>query len=194
MKSRETEEYNGFREAVFGGGCFWCIESIFSQLKGVRKVISGYAGGIAESRSPTYEDVCSGKTGHAEVVKIEYDPRAISYADLLSVFFAMHDPTTPNRQGVDSGTQYRSIILFFEEDQKKEAENFIKKLAEDKVYENPVITEIKPLGTFYPAEEYHQKYFEKNPHQAYCQINISPKIEKLRERFSKLMKNKNYYH
>lgn len=175
-----------FEKTVFGGGCFWCLEAVFVKLKGVQSVVSGYAGGSKEN--PTYEEVCSGKTGHAEVMKIEYDPNNISFQDLLTVFFAMHDPTTLNRQGEDSGTQYRSIILYADEDQKKAAEKFVEKLRSDKIYENSIVTEIKPLGKFYPAEKYHQKYFEKNPSQAYCQIHIPPKVAKLREKFKELMK------
>ena len=161
------------------------MEGIFAKLKGVKSVVSGYAGG--ERENPTYEEVSSGKTGQAEVVKIEYDPKIISFEDLLSAFFTVHDPTTPNRQGADVGTQYRSIILYASKEQKKETEEFVKKLNSEKIFEQPIVTEIKPLGKFWPAEDYHQKYFEKNPTKAYCQINIRPKIEKLRGKFQILL-------
>jgi peptide-methionine (S)-S-oxide reductase len=177
---------NELKTAVFGGGCFWCLEAVFNKLKGVKSVISGYAGG--EKIKPTYEKVCSGKTGHAEVMKIEYYPAEISFEKLLAVFFAMHDPTTLNRQGADVGTQYRSIILYSDEQQKNKAEKFIEKLSSEKVFASPIVTEISPLEEFFSAEDYHQKYFEKNPSQAYCQINISPKVAKLREKFGELMK------
>lgn len=169
--------------AVFGGGCFWCTEAVFTELKGVLAVTPGYSGGI--TKNPTYEDVCSGKSGHAEVVSVEYDPQQISYRDLLTVFFASHDSTTPNRQGADVGTQYRSVIFHTEESQKKDAEEFINKLNES----GPkVVTELKPLDVFYEAEEYHKKYYEKNNNAPYCQIVINPKLEKLKSRFDKLLK------
>lgn len=188
MKNRATEEYSRLQSAVFGGGCFWCIESAFSQLKGVRNIVSGYSGGSETSGDPTYEKVCSGKTGHAEVVRIEYDPKVISYTDLLSVFFALHDPTTLNRQGADTGSQYCSIILYSDEKQRKEADEFIEKLEEDKTFDDPIVTEVKKLEKFFPAEDYHQDFFKKNSEKPYCQINISPKIAKLREKFGNLLK------
>lgn len=169
--------------AVFGGGCFWCTEALFGELTGVISVTPGYSGGAA--KNPTYDEVSSGKTGHAEAVKIEYDPEKISYGDLLTVFFATHDPTTPNRQGADVGTQYRSVILYSSDAQKKAAEEFISKLNES----GPkIVTEVKPLETFYEAEEYHKKYYQKNASAPYCQIVISPKMEKLKTRFYKLLK------
>jgi peptide-methionine (S)-S-oxide reductase len=183
---QKNSENKNLEIAVFGGGCFWCFEAVFVKIKGVRSVVSGYAGGA--KGNPTYEEVCSGKTGHAEVTKIEHDSEIISFTDLLTVFFAMHDPTTLNRQGADAGTQYRSIILYTSEKQKKEAEEFVGKLNAEKIFEKPIVTEIKPLENFFPAEDYHQKYFEKNPNQAYCQFNISPKVAKLREKFGALMK------
>ena len=193
---------NNFQIAAFGGGCFWCLEAVFTRLKGVIKVTSGYAGGPpatlrvairasdppAGANAPTYEEVCSGRTGYAEVVKIEFDPKIISFQDLLTVFFAMHDPTTLNRQGADAGTQYRSIILYENDAQKKEVEEFIQKLSEEKIFASPIVTEIKPLTDFYPAEKYHQQYFAANPRKDYCQINISPKIAKLQEKFQESMK------
>lgn len=178
-----------FQTAVFGGGCFWCLEAAFARLKGVRSVVSGYAGGETKrGKAPTYEDVSTGKTGHAETVKIDFDPQMISYKDLLSVFFSLHDPTTLNRQGADIGTQYRSVILFADDTQKEKAESFVEGLKDQKIYDRPIVTEIKPLEEFFPAEEYHQKYFEKNPGKAYCQINISPKIDKLRDKSEELLK------
>jgi peptide-methionine (S)-S-oxide reductase len=189
MKNRATGEYSGLQSAVFGGGCFWCVESAFSQLKGVQSAVSGYSGGpYSDAENPSYESVCSGKTGHAEVVRIEYDPKIVSYWDLLKVFFAVHDPTSLNRQGADAGTQYRSIILYSNLEQKAEAEKYISELETEKVFESPVVTEVKPLERFFPAEEYHQKYFEKNPRAAYCRINIPSKIEKIRKKFGDLMK------
>lgn len=170
--------------AVFGGGCFWCTEALFNELKGVISVSSGYAGG--KKKNPTYEEVCSGTTGHAEVIQIEFNPAKITYEDLLTVFFATHNPTTPNRQGADSGTQYRSIVLYTTEEQKKQAEAFIKKLNAD----GPkVVTEVVPLEHFYEAEMYHQKYYKNNNDAPYCQIVINPKLEKLKERFNELLKS-----
>ena len=180
--------------AVFGGGCFWCTEATFQMLRGVISVMPGYSGGLA--KSPTYEEVCGGNTGHAEVIKIEFDADKISYSDLLSVLFAVHDPTTINRQGNDVGTQYRSIILYSNENQKKTAKEFIKKLSSDGAR---VVTELKPLdpirdqdgsngaGKFYEAEEYHHDYFKKNPDKAYCQVVINPKLEKVKTRFSEIL-------
>ncbi len=165
--------------ATLGGGCFWCIEAAFKQLDGVDSVTSGYAGGHTEN--PTYKEVCSGETGHAEVIQVEYDPEAISYADLLEVFFTVHDPTQLNRQGPDVGTQYRSIVLAHDDEQERQARAYIDTLDEE--YEDDVVTELEALETFYEAEEYHQDYFEKNPNDAYCQMHASPKVEKVREKF-----------
>jgi len=182
---------NKTEKIVFGGGCFWCTEAIFESLRGVVYVISGYSGGnlpppVDRGRKrPTYEDVSTGKTGHAEVVKIEYDPQQISFNDLLTVFFATHDPTTPNRQSADAGTQYRSAIFYTTKEQKKESEAFIKNLNISKL---KVITDVRPLEKFYEAEKYHQKYHQKNISAPYCEIVINPKLEKLKERFNKLLK------
>jgi len=170
--------------AVFGGGCFWCTEAVFEELRGVTSVMPGYAGGAI--RNPTYKEVSAGKTGHAEVIKIEYNPEKISYRDLLTVFFATHDPTTLNRQGPDLGPQYRSIILYTTENQKKEAEMFIAKLNES---EPKAVTELKPLEAFYGAEEYHRKYYANNKSAPYCQVVINPKIEKLKAQFHELLKS-----
>ncbi|OGK16971.1 peptide-methionine (S)-S-oxide reductase [Candidatus Roizmanbacteria bacterium RIFCSPLOWO2_02_FULL_37_19] len=170
--------------AVFGGGCFWCVEAVFTKLKGITSVTSGYAGGTTEN--PTYGDVSDEKTGHAEVIKIEFDPTVITYNDLLEVFFAAHDPITLNRQGNDVGTQYRSIILFTTEEQKKIAEEMIKKMT--KKYSDHITTQLQKLDTFYSAEDYHQKYFEKNPDNPYCQVTIPPKLKKLEMQFGHLLK------
>jgi peptide-methionine (S)-S-oxide reductase len=170
--------------AVFAGGCFWCTEAVFEGLRGVQSVRPGYAGGHVEN--PTYEQVCTGETGHAEVIRVEYDPMTISYDDLLTVFFAAHDPTTLNRQGHDVGTQYRSIILYTSESQKVAAEAFIKKLDTDAG--RPVVTEVVPLVKFYEAEGYHHHYFINNPDKAYCQLVINPKLNLIKKRFSELMK------
>lgn len=163
---------------VLGGGCFWCIEAIFSDLKGVHEVESGYAGG--DTPNPTYEQVCTGETGHAEVVKVTFDPAVISLHDILTIFFTLHDPTTPNRQGPDSGTQYRSIILYTNEAQQKEAEKVIEEIDGKAIWPDPIVTQIEPLGEFYPAEDYHKDYFERNSSQPYCRIVIEPKVAKLR--------------
>lgn len=165
---------------VFGGGCFWCIEAVFSMINGVVDVTTGYAGGKTED--PTYEQVCAGETGHAEVVKIEYGPHKVSLQTLLDIFFTIHDPTSLNRQGNDIGTQYRSIILYYSQDQKEKAETFIKKIQGN--FDKPIVTEIKKLDHFYPAEPYHEKYFHKNPKQPYCKIVIAPKVEKAKKKFN----------
>lgn len=172
--------------AVFGGGCFWCTEAVFERLKGVVSVRPGYAGG--EFPNPTYEQVCSGRTGHAEVVGVEYDPSLVSFEDLLTVFFATHDPTTLNRQGNDMGTQYRSIILYSDEDQKRAAEAFIKELGKSGQFAQPIVTEVQPLGTFYEAEDYHREYYRRNEGQPYCQFVISPKMGKFQQKFRDLLK------
>jgi peptide-methionine (S)-S-oxide reductase len=173
--------------AVFGGGCFWCTETIFSSLKGVIEVTSGYAGG--KTSRPSYLQVCSGTTGHAEVVKIEYDPSVIGYDDLLDVFFHTHDPTTVNRQGADVGEQYRSIIFYDSEDQKKQAERYIGKLNTGNEFNAPVVTQVKPLTEFYASEDYHQHYYEANASQPYCEIIISPKLAKFKKKFGNLLKS-----
>ncbi len=172
--------------AVFGGGCFWCTEAVFTELRGVLSVMSGYAGGT--TKNPSYEAVSSGKTGHAEVIRIEFDPSQISFNDLLTVFFATHDPTTLNRQGNDVGTQYRSIILYSNDAQKTAAEAFIKKLNASDPNGKPVVTEVKPLHEFYEAEEYHRNYYKNNPGQPYCQVIIEPKVQKLEKQFAELLK------
>lgn len=171
---------------VFGGGCFWCTEAVFKMLKGVESVTPGYAGGTVPN--PTYEQVCTGKTGHAEATRVVYNPEAISLQDLLTVFFASHDPTTPNRQGNDVGTQYRSVVLYTDQAQKEETEAFIAKLNASSKEGVPIVTEVKPLNAFYEAEEYHKDYFARNPQQAYCQIVINPKLQKVQEGFAALLR------
>lgn len=176
------------RVAVFGGGCFWCTEAIFDELQGVVSVMPGYAGG--NSKNPTYEQVCTGRTGHAEVIRIEFDPSQIAFNDLLTVFFATHDPTTLNRQGGDVGPQYRSVVFYADEEQKRQAESFIKQLNDSKSYDQPIVTTLEPLTEFYAAEDYHQKFYARNPYQPYCQLTIPPKLAKLHKRFTTLLKPK----
>jgi len=168
-------------KATVGGGCFWCIEAAFEELDGVESVTSGYAGGDTEQ--PTYKDICRGGTGHAEVVQIEYDPDVLGYEDILEVFFTIHDPTQLNRQGPDVGEQYRSIVLYHDDTQRELAETYVEALEEKGGYDDPVVTEVVPLETFYRAEESHQNYFEKNPGDAYCQMHAQPKVKKVREKF-----------
>ena len=168
--------------ATFGGGCFWCVEAALKELEGVHEVTSGYAGGHTDE--PTYEAVCTGETGHAEVVQLAYDPDVVGYDDLLEVFFTIHDPTQVNRQGPDVGTQYRSAIYAHDDRQLELAEAFVEELEAADVYDEPIATEIEPLEAFYEAEAYHQDYFEKNPTDAYCRMHAAPKIDKVRERFT----------
>jgi len=165
--------------ATLAGGCFWCLEAAFQDLKGVDKVQSGYAGGHAAN--PSYEDVCTGTTGHAEVVQITFDPTVASFNDLLHVFFTIHDPTTLNRQGGDVGTQYRSAVFYHTREQKAVTEKVIKELAAEHVWDDPIVTEVKPLEAFYPAEEYHHDYYRRNPNQGYCNAVIAPKVAKVRK-------------
>lgn len=172
--------------AVFGGGCFWCTEAIFKKLRGVESVTPGYAGGAGAN--PTYESVCSGTTGHAEVIEIVYDPARISYRDLLTVFFATHDATSLNRQGNDVGTQYRSVILTSTDAQRHEAETFVREINTSNAAGKPVVTDIKPLDAFYPAEDYHRDYYARNQDNPYCQMVINPKLEKVQEKFRELLK------
>ncbi|WP_239684421.1 peptide-methionine (S)-S-oxide reductase MsrA [Sunxiuqinia dokdonensis] len=172
--------------ATFGGGCFWCTEAVFKELKGVESVTSGYSGGHVIN--PAYREVTSGKTGHAEVIEIEFDPAVISFQELLEVFWAIHDPTTLNRQGADVGPQYRSVIFYHNEAQKEIAEKIKQKLNDEKVFDKPVVTEITPWENFYRAENYHQDYYENNPNQGYCQFVIVPKLDKFRKIFQDKLK------
>lgn len=172
--------------ATLGGGCFWCTEAVFSELSGVVSVIPGYAGGTAPN--PSYEDVCTGRTGHAEVVQVVFDPRTLAYRDLLRIFFTVHDPTTLNRQGADSGTQYRSIVLYEGPAQKSAAEEVAREIEEARVWRGRIVTEIVPLRVFYPAEDYHHNYFAKNPEKGYCQMVIAPKVAKFRRQYLERLK------
>lgn len=172
--------------ATLGAGCFWCIEAVFVELKGLSSVIPGYTGG--ESKNPTYKEICTGTSGHAEVAQIEFDPLVISFAEILEVFWMTHDPTTLNRQGADVGTQYRSAIFYHNEQQKEEAEFYKKKLEEQNVFPNPIVTKIVPLEVFYEAEDYHNDYYENNPNNGYCRMVIRPKVEKFRKAFADKLK------
>jgi peptide-methionine (S)-S-oxide reductase len=172
--------------ATLGGGCFWCLDAVFRELRGVERVESGYAGG--DHLNPTYRDVCSGLTGHAEVVQVTFDPKAISYRDLLGVFFTIHDPTTPNRQGADVGTQYRSVVLYHSRQQKETAEAVIAELTREHVWADPIVTQVIPASAFYPAEKYHQDYYANNANQPYCQIVIAPKVAKVRKSYLERLK------
>jgi peptide-methionine (S)-S-oxide reductase len=183
--TQEVKESN-YKVAVFGGGCFWCTEALFSQLKGVKKVVSGFSGGTVSN--PSYKEVCTGLTGHAECTQITYDPAVISYPELLEVFWTTHDPTTLNRQGADVGTQYRSVIFYTDEEQRKRAVEYKERLEKEKIWDKPIVTEITKFDKFYSAEAYHQEYYENNPNQAYCKIVITPKIEKFRKVFADKLK------
>jgi peptide-methionine (S)-S-oxide reductase len=177
---------SNLQTAVFGGGCFWCLEAVFDRLRGVHSVESGYMGGQVDH--PTYRQVCGGDTGHVEVVRVAFDPKEISYRDLLDVFFSIHDPTTLNRQGNDIGTQYRSVIFYDSEEQRQEAEQAIAALTKGHVYPHPVVTTIEAATTFYMAEDYHQEYFANNSSQPYCQLVVSPKVKKLEQKFADRLK------
>ena len=172
---------SGEETATLGGGCFWCLEAVFKDLRGVQRVLSGYAGG--NLAHPTYEQVCTGRTGHAEVVQIVFDPNELAYADLLRVFFTIHDPTTRDRQGNDVGPQYRSIILTHSDAQHAMAAAVIRELTDAKVWDRPIVTEVKPLQAFYPAEPEHHDYFARNPYTGYCQVVVAPKVQKFRKTF-----------
>jgi len=192
-KESEKSEMNSVQNsnleiATFGGGCFWCTEAIYERVKGVHTVVSGYAGGTV--KNPTYKEVCEGTTGHAEVIQIGYDPKVVSYDELLEIFFKTHDPTTLNRQGADVGTQYRSVIFYQNEEQKKKAEFYKNELNKSGAWDNPIVTEISPLTNFYPAEDYHQDYYENNPNQGYCSFVIGPKVEKFEKVFKNRLKGK----
>lgn len=181
-----TTEEKKMETATFGAGCFWCVEAVFQQLKGVEKVQSGYMGGHVEN--PTYKDVCTGTTGHAEIIQIEFDPTVITYDELLEVFWKTHDPTTLNQQGADRGTQYRSAVFYHNEDQKEKAEYYKKKLTEAKAFDRPIVTEITEASKLYVAEDYHQNYFNNNSGNPYCRAVIPPKLEKLKKVFGDKLK------
>ena len=181
------ESNPGLQLATFASGCFWCTEAIFQNVDGVEKVVSGYMGGTV--KNPTYKDVCTGRTGHAEVIQLTYDPKKVSYDELLEIFWKTHDPTTLNRQGADVGTQYRSAIFYHNNEQKQLAEKYKKKLTEAEVFDQPITTEITPASVFYKAEDYHQNYFNQNGDQQYCQFVVAPKVEKFKKVFQSKLKN-----
>jgi len=183
----ETADRGRREMATLGGGCFWCLEAVFDRLSGVLSVESGYCGG--QLPDPSYEDICGGDTGHAEVVRVSFDPAVISYADLLEVFFAIHDPTTLNAQGNDVGTQYRSVIFYHSPQQKSAAEAAVARLTAERAFERPIVTEIEEAPAFYIAEPYHQEYFERNPRQPYCQYVVSPKVAKFSKQFAARLKS-----
>jgi len=176
-----------YQTATLGGGCFWCTEAIYVDVKGVVSVRSGYSGG--KVKNPTYREVTSGLTGHAEVVQLEFDPEIISFDDILTIFFHVHDPTTLNRQGADVGTQYRSVIFYHDESQKEIAHRVIERITKEKVWKDPIATEVAPFEAFYIAEDYHQDYYANNPNQPYCTFVISPKVEKFRKNFQEYLKS-----
>ena len=189
--SKETSilienDNNDMEIATFAGGCFWCTEAIFLEIKGVKKVVSGYIGGT--TLNPTYSEICTGTTGHAEAIQITFDPSEVGFEDLLEVFFGTHDPTTLNRQGADVGTQYRSAIFYHSEDQMKKAQNYITLIAKEKLYDREIVTKVSPATKFYDAEDYHQNYYNQNASQGYCQMVIAPKLEKLRKYYSSKLK------
>ncbi|MGQ0580104.1 MAG: peptide-methionine (S)-S-oxide reductase MsrA [Betaproteobacteria bacterium] len=176
----------GMEIATLAGGCFWCLEAVYVRLQGVESVQSGYTGG--QRPNPTYEAVCNGNSGHAEVVRVKFDPKVLSYRDLLEVFFVIHDPTTLNRQGNDVGSQYRSAIFYHTPEQKAVAEKILAELTAEKAFADPIVTEVSPAGQFYVAERYHQEYFQTNPNQPYCHYVVAPKVAKFREKFSRRLK------
>lgn len=183
----DTFENNDLEIATLGGGCFWCIEAVFDELKGVQKSVSGYSGG--KTPNPNYRDVCSGLTGHAEVINVYFDPKIISYEDILRVFFHVHDPTTLNRQGNDRGTQYRSVIFYHNDRQKESAKKIIEEIEKSQLWDSKIVTEVSTFARFYPAEDYHQEYYKLNGHEPYCQFVISPKMKKFRIEFKDKLKN-----
>ncbi|MEJ2271729.1 MAG: peptide-methionine (S)-S-oxide reductase MsrA [Candidatus Bathyarchaeota archaeon] len=183
----ENEISKNLEIATLGGGCFWCLEAVFSQLRGIKEIDSGYSGGSIIN--PTYEQVSTGRTGHAEVVQLLYDPDIISYREILKIFFTIHDPTTLNRQGADEGTQYRSVIFYHTEEQKKIAEQIINEFNSEEFFDSSIVTEVEPFKAFYSAEDYHRNYFQRHPEQPYCRIIISPKVAKLRKKFSDKLKS-----
>ena len=180
------EKDSSYETATFGAGCFWCVEAVFLQINGVKSVVSGYSGGSV--KNPTYKEICTGLTGHAEVCQIVYDPKVVSYATLLQAFFLSHDPTTLNRQGNDVGTQYRSVIYYHNKEQKQLSEQIKKELDASGAFNQPIVTEISPLGIFYQAEDYHQNYYNQNDNQPYCQFVIKPKLEKFEKVFNAHLK------
>ncbi|HET9224061.1 MAG TPA: peptide-methionine (S)-S-oxide reductase MsrA [Roseiflexaceae bacterium] len=187
MSQNQDAHPQGSEVATLGGGCFWCLEPIFDNLKGVEDVVSGYSGGTV--RNPTYRQVCDGNTGHAEVIQVTFNPVEISFRDILETFFAFHDPTTLNRQGNDVGTQYRSAVFYHSPEQQATARQVIDELNAARVWDRPIVTEVKPFDVFYPAEDYHQEYFERNGGQPYCQFVIAPKVAKFRKQYAERLKS-----
>jgi peptide-methionine (S)-S-oxide reductase len=183
MNEKETSDTE---VTTLGGGCFWCLEAVYDDLKGVTDVVSGYAGGTVPN--PSYQQVCTGSTGHAEVVQVTFDPSTISFRDILDVFFSIHDPTTLNRQGADVGTQYRSAIFYHNERQKEIAEEMIETLEAEGAFDDPIVTQVEPLDDFYPAESYHQEYYQNNPRRPYCQVVIAPKVKKFHKKYGDMLK------
>ena len=187
MSDPRSAAPDGMEIATLAGGCFWCLEAVYDQMKGVESVESGYMGG--PKPNPSYEEVCSGRTGHAEVVQLTFDPQTVTFRDILQVFFAIHDPTTLNQQGNDVGTQYRSAIFYHSPEQKQAAEEIIAELTKDQLYNRPIVTEVVPAGPFYRAEDYHQEYFARNPFQPYCSYVVGPKLAKFRKSFAEKVKS-----
>jgi len=185
-RDESKRDHKQLEVATLGGGCFWCTETVFGEIKGVRKVEPGYSGGNLEN--PTYEQVSTGATGHAEVVQINFDPDIISFREILEIFFTMHDPTTPNRQGADFGTQYRSVIFYHSKEQKTLAKKLIEELESIEAYDAPIVTQVEPFKAFYKAENYHKDYFKRNPKQTYCKLVIAPKMKKLRKHYKNKLK------
>ena len=186
QQKSQPSTFIGTEVAPLGGGCFWCTEAVFSQLKGVEKIEPGYSGG--ERENPTYEEVSAGTTRHAEVAQITFDPNVISFKEILQIFFSTHDPTTLNRQGPDIGSQYRSVIFYHNNQQKEIAEQVIKELSEEKIFDAPIVTQVVPLETVYKAEDYHKEYFKRHPEQPYCRVVIAPKVAKLRQLYLRKLK------
>jgi peptide-methionine (S)-S-oxide reductase len=182
----QNQTMNSLEIATLGGGCFWCLEAVYDQLQGVTDVVSGYSGGTVTQ--PTYQQVCTGLTGHAEVIQVKFDPDQISFKEILQVFFSIHDPTTLNRQGADVGPQYRSVIFYHNAEQKSTAEALIAELGDSHIWDAPLVTQVVPFEAFFPAEDYHQEYFQRNPWQGYCQMIISPKVAKFRKQFAARLK------
>ena len=185
-KKPQTKSSSGKEIATIGGGCFWCMEAVYNELKGIHKVESGYSGGT--TKNPTYDQVCTGKTSHAEVIQIIFDPRVISYNEILRIFFSMHDPTTPNRQGTDIGTQYRSVIFYHNNSQKEIAKQVIDDIEKPKIFNASIVTQLEPFKEFSRAEDYHQDYYKKNSNRPYCKLVITPKLSKIRKKYFKNLK------
>ncbi len=188
MNMTKSENKSTESQATFGGGCYWCVETLFAELNGVKDVVSGFSGG--DVVNPSYKEVCTGRTGHAEVIRITFDSDVISFQELLTVFFSVHDPTTLNRQGADVGTQYRSVVFYHNEEQKKETQAMIAELEQQNVFDDPIVTEVSPLTNYFQAESNHQDYYNNNPNQPYCRMVINPKVDKFRKAFKDKLKSR----